>query len=68
MIPQWEAKGLYLWFLPSYCPELNLIEILWKQIKYRWMPIDAYASFEKLAECLDKILANFGSEFKICFS
>jgi len=28
-IPIWEKKGLFLYFLPSYCPELNLIEIFW---------------------------------------
>jgi DDE superfamily endonuclease len=27
-IESWEEQGLYLLFLPSYCPELNLIEIL----------------------------------------
>ncbi len=41
-IPIWEEKGLFLYFLPSYCPELNLIEILWRMIKYHWLPIKAY--------------------------
>ena len=68
MIPKWEAQNLFLWFLPPYCPELNLIELLWKQIKYRWMPIDAYASFEKLESCLDYILKNLGSKFNIGFN
>jgi hypothetical protein len=68
MIPEWEAKGLYLWFLPPYSPELNLIEILWKQIKYRWLPIDAYNSFERLSECLDNILATFGKKYRVFFS
>ena len=68
MIPEWEANNLFLWFLPPYSPELNLIEILWNQIKYRWLPLDAYDSFEKLNSCLDNILALFGSKFKICFN
>lgn len=68
MIPKWEARNLFLWFLPPYSPELNLIEILWKQIKYRWLPIDAYGSFEMLSECLNKILANFGNQYKISFN
>lgn len=68
MIPAWKEKGLSLWFLPPYSPELNLIEILWKQIKYRWMPLDAYSSFETLSLNLDKILAGFGKQFNICFS
>ena len=30
---QWEAKGLYLFFLPAYCSELNRIESEWHQLK-----------------------------------
>src|SRR5690242_7682951 len=33
---QWEQQGLYLYYLPAYSPELNRIEILWKQAKYFW--------------------------------
>lgn len=67
MIPEWEKQDLYLWFLPPYCPELNLIEILWKKIKYYWLPIDAYDSFEKLDECLCQVLANIGKKHRISF-
>jgi hypothetical protein len=67
MIPKWEEKNLFLWFLPSYSPELNLIELLWKQIKYRWMPLNAYDSFEALTQSLDHVLASIGNKFKIVF-
>jgi hypothetical protein len=67
MIPSWEQRNLYFWFLPPYSPELNLIEILWKKIKYQWLPIDAYQSFESLTEELCHILANVGKRFSICF-
>lgn len=30
---QWEAQGLYLFFLPAYCSEMNLIESEWHQLK-----------------------------------
>ena len=30
---EWQSQGLYLFFLPSYSPELNLIESEWHQIK-----------------------------------
>jgi len=30
----WRQRGLFLQFIPAYCPELNLIEILWKQLKH----------------------------------
>jgi hypothetical protein len=38
----WEKDNLYIKFLPPYCPELNLIELLWRKIKYDWLPLDAY--------------------------
>lgn len=31
--PEWEAKGLYFFFLPKYCSELNPIETEWHQLK-----------------------------------
>jgi len=33
-IPKWVRKGLIIKYLPAYAPELNLIEILWRFIKY----------------------------------
>ena len=30
---EWKEAGLNLFFLPTYSPELNLIEILWRKIK-----------------------------------
>lgn len=32
-IPEWEFLGLYFFFLPKYCSEMNLIEGEWHQIK-----------------------------------
>jgi len=32
---EWEEKGLKIYFIPPYSPELNLIEILWRFIKYK---------------------------------
>lgn len=30
---QWQAQGLYLFFLPQYSSEMNLIEVQWHQLK-----------------------------------
>ena len=30
---KWEEKNVFLFFIPPYSPELNLIEILWKNLK-----------------------------------
>lgn len=32
-IPAWESQGLYLFFLPKYCSQMNLIEAEWHQLK-----------------------------------
>jgi transposase len=67
-IETWEARGLFLYFLPPYCPELNLIEILWRMINYHWIPLKAYANSKRLLENLNHILANVGSEYCLSFA
>jgi len=67
-IPLCAKKGLILKFLPKSSPELNIIEILWRFIKYYWLPFSAYLSFEDLAREVENILAKIGSEFKINFA
>lgn len=31
--PEWEQQGLYIFFLPKYCSEMNPIELEWQQLK-----------------------------------
>ncbi len=64
---QWEEQDLLIFFLPPYSPELNLIEILWKRIKYQWIPFNAYTSFQNLKTELSAILANFGKYTTLYF-
>jgi transposase len=47
---EWEKKGLIIHYLPTYSPELNLIEILWRFLKYQWLPLSAYESYSTLAK------------------
>jgi transposase len=37
-LPHWTAAGIYLVFLPAYCPELSGIEPLWQTVKHHAMP------------------------------
>ena len=67
-IPAWEAKGLYVYPLSAYSPELNLIEILWRKIKYEWLPLSAYDSLKTLLRELQKVLAGVGSKYQINFA
>ena len=64
-IEQWEAKGLFVYRLPAYSPELNLIELLWRFIKYFWLPFSAYTSFGALVQAVEDILRKIGDEFTI---
>jgi hypothetical protein len=64
-ICEWKEKDLLIFFLPPYSPELNLIEILWRRIKYQWMPFDAYLGFQNLKERLAYVLNNFGTLYDI---
>tara|TARA_R110000796_G_C14566946_1_gene435406 strand:+ start:5537 stop:6112 length:576 start_codon:yes stop_codon:yes gene_type:complete len=41
-IIDWMVHRIHLVYLSPYSPELNLIEILWRDIKYRWLPLAAY--------------------------
>jgi transposase len=64
---EWSEKNLTIFFLPKYSPELNIIEILWRFIKYSWLEIDAYFSWENLVSSVEYILVNFGEEYVINF-
>jgi transposase len=67
-LPEWEKKGLIVKFLPTYSPELNLIEIVWRFIKYSWLPLTAYLSFKHLKDNLQKVLDGIGSKYQITFA
>ena len=66
-IPKWVRKGLIVKYLPPYSPELNLIEILWRFMKYYWLPCSAYASFESLVAAVEELLNRFGTDYQIAF-
>ncbi len=65
---QWKQKGLRLLFLPPYCPHLNKIETLWRQMKYRWLAPDAYTDFATLCQSVTDILAKVGTKYQITYA
>ncbi|WP_312830686.1 IS630 family transposase [Pseudomonas rhodesiae] len=64
---EWRAQRLYVIFLPPYSPELNLIEMLWKKIKYEWLPVTAYQSFQLLTDHVLNVLSGYGDRYRISF-
>ena len=56
-----EKRGLVLYSLPPYAPELNRIEILWKFMKYHWINIPDYASTQTLEDYIHRVLASYGN-------
>jgi hypothetical protein len=67
-LPEWEKKDVMGRKLPAYCSELNLIEILWRFIKYDWLPFGAILSFGNLTNEVENILSKIGYELQINFA
>jgi transposase len=66
-LAEWEEKGFYIFNLPPYSPHLNIIELLWRKIKYEWLKPGDYLSFESLITAIKEILRNVGAQYKINF-
>lgn len=67
-ISEWQEKKLEIFWLPSYSPEMNLIEILWRFMKYEWIEIDAYSSWSNLVNYVEKVIRDFGEKYIINFA
>lgn len=64
----WEARGLYLFWLPTYSPHLNIAETLWRHLKGGWLRPEDYGQADDLAYAVNRCLANVGTHLKIKFS
>jgi transposase len=61
-------EGVIIKYLPAYSPELNLIEILWRKIKYEWLPLSAYKDFKTMTQELFEVIKGIGSKYRITFA
>jgi len=64
----WQARGLFIFFLPPYSPHLNIAETIWRKLKTEWLNPEDYASKDSLAYATNRCLANLGGFLKIKFS
>lgn len=65
---KWEEKGLYLFYLPPYSPHYNIIEIVWRFLKGKWLQPKHYLNKNILHEATREIISEIGDKFKINFS
>lgn len=65
---EWQQQGIEIFWLPPYSPQLNLIEILWRFMKYEWIDFSAYESWSTLVEYVEKVLREFGENYVINFA
>jgi transposase len=64
---QWKKKGLSIFWLPTYSPQLNIIELLWQKMKYEWLDGQAYESWSNLVDSVETILRQVGTKYTINF-
>ena len=58
------ALGIELLYLPSYSPNLNLIERLWKFVKKECLGCRVLPTYEAFTQAIDGCLANLSTKHK----
>jgi len=66
-IERWEQQDVFIFYLPKYAPHLNLIETLWRKIKYEWLKQHHFIGTDVFFDSLENILKNIGKEYIINF-
>ncbi len=64
-VETWEKRGLVMYYLPPYIPELNLIETLWRVIKYHRLPLTAYRNKTTPRESLNGVFLQVGKLLRL---
>lgn len=64
----WQQRGLFVFYLPSYSPHLNIVETLWRHLKYQWLRPQDYLQNDALFYRVTQALAAVGSLLKIHFA
>ena len=67
-IQEWEKRGLFIFYLPTYSPHLNIAETVWRKLKKEWLRPEDYESSDDLTYAVTQCLMNLGGMLKINFS
>ena len=62
------SVGCSFGFLPTYSPQLNIAEVLWRKLKYEWLRPEDYADKETLRHAVWQALMAVGGALNIAFS
>nr|WP_281180459.1 transposase [Endozoicomonas ascidiicola] len=54
-------------YLPTYSPELNLIEMLWQKVKYEWLNLFEVMDFKAFEAEVIRVFEQVGQEYMISF-
>lgn len=67
-LPYWQQRGLYIVYLPTYSPHLNIAETVWRKLKGEWLAPEDYREADALLYAVNRCLANIGTNLTIKFS
>ncbi|KAA6335601.1 hypothetical protein EZS27_016191 [termite gut metagenome] len=67
-IPYWQARGLFLFFLPPYSPHLNIAETSGRKLKKEWLNPEDDLNKDELFYALNRSLANLGTNLNIRYA
>lgn len=67
-IEYWQRRGLFIFYLPTYSPHLNIAETVWRKLKYEWLAPDDYQDGQRLRYSVKQILNECGKSLRINFS
>jgi transposase len=55
-------------YLPRYAPHVNIVETLWRKLKYAWLTPKDYETTDGLCSTVRQALAAVGTSVYIHFS
>ncbi len=67
-IEKWQQKGLFIFYIPPYSPELNIAETLWRILKTLELRPQDYTTLQTLTNRLEERLDAIGKKWSIKFS
>jgi transposase len=67
-IEYWQRRGLFIFYLPTYSPHLNIAETFWRKLKYEWLAPSDYEDQQRLRYSVKQALNEFGKSLGINFS